>query len=82
MKNIFQAVDHCPKGGIMKKWKMPKWMEPFREHISNTGGNSIEDLMNNHTATLDNNAILAMLCVAVKSQVILLERLYKNRLLP
>jgi hypothetical protein len=28
------------------KWTMPKWMEPYRDLITNTGGSSIEELMN------------------------------------
>jgi len=61
-----------------KKWTMPKWMEPYRKFINNTGGNSVEDLMNNHRDTVFNNAPLAILCVAVKSEVALLETLHKE----
>lgn len=61
-----------------KAWKMPAWMKPFRHHISNTGGNSIEDLMNDDggNSNVHNNAPRALICVAVKCQVGLLERLY------
>lgn len=58
-----------------KQWVMPKWMEPYRSSINNTGGNSIEDVMNREDVTVFNNAPMAMICVAVKSQVALLERL-------
>ena len=62
-------------------WKMPKWMEPYRGSICNTGGNSVEELYNdNHTDALT-NFVRAALCVAVKSQVILLERLHEEGML-
>lgn len=64
-----------------KEWKMPEWMEPFREYIYNTGGNSIEDLMNDHESNTQNNVVRTMLCIAVKSEVALLERLKKENLL-
>ena len=50
-------------------------MEPYRETITNTGGNSIEELMNDHDATAFNNAIRAVLIVSVDAQVKMLERL-------
>ena len=56
-------------------WKMPKWMEPFRKMIVNTGGNAVEELMNDHDSTQFNNVIRAGLCVCVDSQVSLLTRL-------
>ncbi len=62
-------------------WAMPKWMEEYRELINNTGGNSIEELVNNHETTIEENAPLALICVAVKCQVGLLQALYKNNLL-
>lgn len=64
-----------------EKWVMPEWMEPYRKSINNTGGNDIEDMMNNHSVNLDNNAILTLLVVAVKSQVTLLETLHKAELI-
>lgn len=64
----------------MKRWVMPKWLESYRDCIGNTGGNSIEDLMNDDgtNSNLFNNAPRALICVAVKSQVNLLERLHKQ----
>ena len=61
-----------------KKWQMPEWMEPLRNEIKNTGGNSIEDLMNDDgtNSNVFNNAPRALICVAVKSQVGLLEWLH------
>lgn len=60
-----------------KRWTMPEWMEPFRESIVNTGGNSVEDLMNDRSNVVI-NAPLAMLAVAVHSQVTLLTVLRKK----
>ena len=67
----------------MHKWKMPTWMEKYRIIIVNTGGNPIEELMNDDgtNSNLQNNAIRAMLCVAVKSQISLLEQLHNLKLL-
>lgn len=68
----------------MKKWKMPAWMEKYRDKINNTGGNEIEGLMNDD-GTESNvfiNAPRALICVAVKSQVALLERLHKEEMIP
>jgi hypothetical protein len=59
-----------------KPWKMPKWMEQYREDFNNTGGNSIEDLHNDDHTTIFENAPRALLCVAVHAQVHLLEKLY------
>lgn len=63
-------------------WTMPPHLERFRDHITNTGGNSIESLMNDHDSTLFNNAIRATLIIAVKSQMSLLETLHSLNLLP
>lgn len=56
-------------------WTMPEWMEPYRDHFTNTGGNSIEDLMNDKDCTARTNVVRAALIIAVESQVILLSRL-------
>lgn len=60
-------------------WTMPRWMEPYRAKITNTGGNSVEDLMNDDgtNSNVFNNAPRALICVAVKSQVAMLEVLHK-----
>lgn len=60
---------------------MPSWMEPYRDLITNTGGNSIERLMNLPASTGFSNAILASLAVACMSQVALLTRLHESGLL-
>lgn len=62
-------------------WVMPPWMEQYRKLFANTGGNSIEDLMNDHDSTCFNNVIRAGLIVCIESQVILLSRLYAKGLL-
>lgn len=64
-----------------KRWVMPAWMEPYRKHIKNTGGNSVEELMNDRTCDISNNAVRAALCVAIQSQVALLEHLHRDGLL-
>lgn len=65
------------KRGKVRRWTMPPWMESYRGLIGNTGGNSIEELMNDHHTVVQVNAPRAMICVAVKSQVALLERLHR-----
>lgn len=64
----------------MKQWKMPDWMEPYRYFIVNTGGNDVEELMNDNgtNSNVFNNAPRALICVAVKSQVALLVELHKE----
>lgn len=61
-----------------KKWVMPEWMEKYRELFNNTGGNEIEELENDHTTTVFENAPRAMICVAIHCQVALLTALKKN----
>ena len=68
---------------MTKKWKMPKWMEPYRVYIRTTGGNPIEELMNDDgtNSNIFNNAPRALICVAVKSQVSLLTVLHEKGVL-
>ncbi len=63
-------------------WEMPEWMEPYRELIGGTGGNTIEKLMNDHETTAQVNLYLAAICISVKDQVGLLYRLHSKGLLP
>lgn len=58
-----------------KKWTMPEWMEPYRELFCNTGGNPIEDLMNDHDCNIFNNSVRVILIGAVDGQIGLLTRL-------
>lgn len=57
-------------------WVMPSWMEPLRDFIVNTGGNPIEELMNDHDTTMFANAPRVMLIASVSSQVAMLERMH------
>jgi hypothetical protein len=65
-----------------RTWEMPAWMEPYRDFITNTGGNSIESLLNGKATRVQINAPRALLEVSVEAQVSLLERLHKEGLLP
>jgi hypothetical protein len=60
-----------------KKWTMPAWMKPYAEHIFNTGGNDIEDMMNGDASPLINLPLFT-LQACVKSQVLLLEILHRE----
>jgi hypothetical protein len=60
---------------------MPEWMERYRDLIGNTGGNTIEELMNDRSTTAQVNVIRAGLIVAVTSQVTLLYQLHRDGLL-
>ncbi len=74
----------CLKCGckeFVKKWVMPEWMERYRYEIGNTGGNSVEDLMNDHGSNLFNNSIKCLLISSVSSQVNLLERLREKNII-
>ena len=68
---------------MKKVWIMPEWMEKYRKMIVNTGGNAIEELVNDDgtNSNVFNNAPRALICVAVKSQVNLLEILHKEGLI-
>ena len=63
---------------MSQPWVMPEWMEPYRDLINNTGGNPVEELMNDHSTNVFVNAPRAMLCVAVASQVMLLTHLHEG----
>jgi hypothetical protein len=60
-----------------KAWTLPPYLEPFRQHILNTGGNELEDLVNDHDTTVFNNAPRAMCCACTKTQIALLIRLHR-----
>jgi hypothetical protein len=64
-----------------KKWVMPKWMEKYRSLINNTGGNSVEELMNSDDTKASYNVILSALICCVESQITLLHRLHNEGLL-
>jgi hypothetical protein len=62
-------------------WVMPAWMEPYRELIVNTGGNPVEELINDEKTNAFTNVVRAGLIVAVYSQVRLLTALHQRGLL-
>lgn len=65
---------------IMKRkneWTMPKWMEPYRKYIRNTGGNTVECMMNGNADPVI-NLPLSTLQACVKSQVSLLMYLHEK----
>jgi hypothetical protein len=64
-----------------KEWTMPGWMELYREIICNTGGNPIEELMNDTGTNFFNNHVRSALIVAVSSQVALLNLAHAKGLL-
>lgn len=64
-----------------KQWQMPEWMEIYREHLTNTGGNSVESLMNDTKTNGFNNLIRASMIISIESEIALLVRLYKRGLL-
>lgn len=67
-----------------EKWQMPEWMERYREYIGNTGGNSVEELLDrlaNESGLMKTNFPVAVLAIAVESQVDLLERMHRAGLL-
>ncbi len=61
-------------------WVMPAWMEPYRDLIINTGGNSVDELMNDDSSPLI-NLPRSTLAACVKSQVGLLGILHDRDLL-
>ncbi len=64
-----------------KKFTMLAWMETYRELIGNTGGNSVEELMNDSDSNFQNNLVRTTLKLCVESQVHLLMRLKEKNLL-
>lgn len=63
-----------------RRWRMPGWMKPYSEYIVNTGGNDIEEMVNGDADPFV-NLPLSTLQACVKSQVALLERLHRERIL-
>lgn len=66
------------KDSVHNKWVMPDYLEKYRDFIGNTGGNSIEELMNDIETDAFNNVVRSALIVSVESQINLLKRLYKH----
>lgn len=59
-------------------WVMPAWMEPYRDQFQNTGGNPIEELMNDHDVNMFSNSVRYLLMASVSAQVDLLFRLARR----
>ena len=69
-----------------KRWKMPQWMQPYAEHVTNTGTNepdrvAVVEGMYNGQADPRVNLPLSTLQACVKSQVALLYQLHGAGLL-
>ena len=65
-----------------KPWAMPAWMEPFRKALESLhGGNTVEELMNNHDADMENNCVLAAFCISMINCVGTLGKLKEQGLL-
>ena len=67
-----------------KNWTMPEWMEKYRPLISNTGGNTVEDLidrLNNAKGLFQTNHIVYVMASDVQGQVCMLYRLKQEGLL-
>ncbi|MDB6020789.1 MAG: hypothetical protein JWQ04_646 [Pedosphaera sp.] len=62
----------------MKNWTMPKHLEKYRGAIGDTGGNSIEALMNDADTTEFNSRVRLHVIFVVEAQLRLLERLHKK----
>ncbi len=62
-------------------WVMPEWLEPYRDLIGDTGGHSVEELMNDWTSGFHDNYMRAARMMAVNAQIELLRRLRGEGLL-
>lgn len=65
-------------------WEMPDWMEPYRDFIGETGGNSVEDLLHRLKTTEQlafTNLPVFALAISVQAQVTMLARLHEAGLL-
>lgn len=66
-----------------KKWVMPEWMEQYRPLFVNTGGNTVEELMNrlNEEGLAFSNSVVFTLACGIYGQIGLLQNLYEKNLL-
>jgi hypothetical protein len=66
-------------------WEVPAWMERYRPLVGQTGGNSLEELLqrlDTEKNLIRTNLPVFVLAVAVQAQVHLLQRLHREGLLP
>ncbi|MFV3054112.1 hypothetical protein ACNI4R_24440, partial [Klebsiella pneumoniae] len=61
-----------------EKYQVPAWMRPLLPLLCNTGGNDPEKLLNDTETTASANVVRYVLIVAVRSQVDLLQLLYRK----
>lgn len=66
---------------MTKKWKTPKWMHVFALLISDFRG--VEEAMNcdGRNCNVETNAPKAIMCAMLRSEVVMLMRLYNEGLL-
>ena len=64
-----------------EKYQVPAWMRPLLPLLCNTGGNDPEELLNDTETTASANIVRYVLIVAVRSQIDLLQLLYRKGLL-
>jgi len=57
---------------------MPDWMVPHVPLIAGGDREWVEEIMNDHTTTVFENAPRALICVSIKAQVGLLTRLHEG----
>lgn len=91
-----QPTRHCQNNGCLangmcsykrnmmksdEKYQVPAWMRPLLPLLCNTGGNDPEELLNDTETTASANVVRYVLIVAVRSQVDLLQLLYRKGLL-
>jgi hypothetical protein len=68
--------------GKPKEWKMPHWMHHLLPLIHGVRTEAeVVEFMNDHDTVVQVNAPRAMMCVSVKSQVGVLERLHAKGLI-
>lgn len=54
---------------------IPEWAEKYRDLFQDTGGNKIEDIMNDHSFNVVTNGIKSMMVASIEGQMTLLRRL-------
>lgn len=61
-----------------EQYQVPVWMRPLLPLLCNTGGNDPEELLNDTETTASANIVRYVLIVAVRSQIDLLQLLYRK----